>query len=165
MASFSSIFQKYRFQIILLAILSGIVLISVLLFFVMGNRRERVFYRFPVNSFNGYEAEMHYLPSKKNPEQAINGFVSEFLLGPVALELAPAFPEGTRLRSLMLRGGVLYIDFSREIIDLTGSFPLSLAETLALTEKNIRANYIGINKIVFTIEGCVPGAYPFEVSP
>ncbi|MDR1444540.1 MAG: GerMN domain-containing protein [Treponema sp.] len=39
-------------------------------------------------------------------------YVEEFLLGPVSPDLAPPFPRETRLKSLLYRGGVAYVDLS-----------------------------------------------------
>jgi hypothetical protein len=39
-------------------------------------------------------------------------YVEEFLLGPVTPDLAPLFPRETRLKSLLYRGDVAYVDLS-----------------------------------------------------
>jgi hypothetical protein len=45
-------------------------------------------------------------------EGDISWYVEEFLLGPESPDLAPPFPRETRLRSLLYRDGVVYVDLT-----------------------------------------------------
>jgi hypothetical protein len=45
-------------------------------------------------------------------EADMTRYVEEFLLGPESPDLAPLFPRETRLRSLLYREGVVYVDLS-----------------------------------------------------
>ncbi|MDR0641993.1 MAG: GerMN domain-containing protein [Treponema sp.] len=47
-----------------------------------------------------------------NQETDMTRYVEEFLLGPGSPDLAPLFPRETRLRSLLYREGVIYVDLS-----------------------------------------------------
>ncbi|MDR3173097.1 MAG: GerMN domain-containing protein [Treponema sp.] len=47
-----------------------------------------------------------------NREDDMTWYVAEFLLGPELPDLAPLFPRETRLRSLLYREGVVYVDLS-----------------------------------------------------
>jgi len=45
-------------------------------------------------------------------EGDITRYTEEMLLGPVAPDLLPLFPRETRLKSLLYRNGVVFVDFS-----------------------------------------------------
>jgi hypothetical protein len=56
--------------------------------------------------------EDRMLKRSGNRETDIARYVEEVLLGPVSPDLAPLFPLETRLRSLLYRDGVVYVDLS-----------------------------------------------------
>ena len=75
---------------------------------------------------------------KRSPSREVNvtRYVEEALLGPVAPDLLPLFPRDTKLRSLLFRNGVVYIDFSMD----AALPPEEGGETL----NNFRTLYSGI---------------------
>jgi len=75
---------------------------------------------------------------KRSPSREVNitRYVEEALLGPVSPDLLPLFPRETRLRSLLLRDGVVYVDFSAD----AALPPEEGGETL----NNFRTLYSGI---------------------
>jgi hypothetical protein len=161
MIDFKLISERYRPQAILSAALLFFFLVSLTLFLFFGGKRDRRYFYFPDNKYLAMDAEMHYVPAGKSREKDMKIFLSELVLGPVDIALAPLFPEGTRIRTLVFRDGVLYVDFTRQILDFQDKIPLTLPEILTATEKNINSNFMGIKKIIFTIEGREPGSAPF----
>jgi hypothetical protein len=93
--------------------LALLVLISL---FALGNfvvlglvRRTFVFYSVADRSII---VEDRMLKRSGDRETDIARYVEEVLLGPVTPDLAPLFPLETRLRSLLYRDGVVYVDLS-----------------------------------------------------
>jgi hypothetical protein len=73
-------------------------------------------------------------------------YVEEVLLGPVSPDLVPLFPRETRLRSLLYRDGLVYVDLSDAAV-----FPPPEQRALASGDKaglreNFRTLYRGIRR-------------------
>ena len=72
-------------------------------------RRTFVFYTID----NGVlVVEDRMLKRSSSRETNLTRYIEEALLGPVSPVLLPLFPRDTKLRSLLFRNGVAYIDFS-----------------------------------------------------
>jgi len=79
-------------------------------FLILGlARRTFVFY---TSSNGAIVVEDRMLKRSKTREEDITRYTEETLLGPVAPDLLPLFPRETRLKSLLYRNGVVFIDFS-----------------------------------------------------
>jgi hypothetical protein len=72
-------------------------------------RRTFVFY-----SINDGMVTVEDRMLKRSPSRELDivRYVEEVLLGPISPDLAPLFPQETRLRSLLYRDGVVYADLS-----------------------------------------------------
>jgi len=82
--------------------------------------------------------------------------IDELLLGPETLHLDKIAPRGTKLKSLILRRGILYADFSDTIFLGEKVSELSFDEILQTMRKTILFNFKGIKSIIITIEGQIP---------
>ena len=81
-------------------------------FFYLGlARRTFVFYTI---SDGVIVVEDRMLRHSTSQEGDIIRYTEETLLGPVAPDLLPLFPRETRLKSLLYRNGVVYVDFTEE---------------------------------------------------
>jgi hypothetical protein len=110
----SGFFSVFRFLAVKssrrLAILVLIGLFALGNFVVLGLvRRTFVFYSVADRSII---VEDRMLNRSGDRETDIARYVEEVLLGPVTPDLAPLFPLETRLRSLLYRDGVVYVDLS-----------------------------------------------------
>jgi hypothetical protein len=127
-------------------------LISALAFFFLPFPRTRYYLEFPDATTNKMRGEVRYTPFHLNREKAAEALCREILVGPENLKSKPLFLNDTRIRSVMLRGGVLYLDLSGDMLledPPEGSFRNSLARVGKLIKKNM----IGIRKVVLTVEG------------
>jgi hypothetical protein len=79
-------------------------------FFILGLAR-RTFVFYSIDSLRPV-VEDRMVPRSESREIDIRRYVEETLLGPVTLDLAPLFPRGVRLESLLYRDGVVYADLS-----------------------------------------------------
>jgi hypothetical protein len=103
-------------------------------FFVLGlARRTFVFY----NVNDGLiVVEDRMLKRTKSREDDIIRYTEETLLGSAAPDLLPLFPRETRLKSLLYRNGVVFVDFSTD----ASLPPIEGGRTL----DNFRTFYAGI---------------------
>ena len=112
-------------------------------------RRTYVFY-----SILGAEpiVETRMLPKIQGMELSIQRYVSEALLGPMNANSAPLFPRGTRLNTLMLRDGIVYVDLSE-----SAALPLPEGRDVFLSlltlNQGIRRNFPSVRDVRLFIGG------------
>ena len=106
---------KTGFLLACLIILPLVVLIE---FFVLGLARKTfVFYAIDDGAVSVEERALRISrgsPRSQSRELDITRYVEEALLGPVSPNSLPLFPRETRLRSLLYRNGVVYVDLSED---------------------------------------------------
>jgi hypothetical protein len=103
-------------------------------FFILGlARRTFVFYTIKEGVIS---VEDRMLKHSKSREGDIIRYTEEMLLGPVSPDLLPLFPRETRLKSLLYRNGVVFVDFSAD----AAMPPVEGGRTL----DNFRTFYAGI---------------------
>ena len=128
------------------------VLVSALSFFFLPYPRTRYYLEFPDALTHTLRGEVRYAPFHANLEKAAETLCREILVGPENLKSKPLFSKDTKIRSVMLRGGVLFLDLSADLAledPLEGSYRESLAETVKLIKKNM----ISVRKVVLTVDG------------
>ncbi|MDR1930344.1 MAG: GerMN domain-containing protein [Treponema sp.] len=96
--------------------------------------------------------EDRMLPRAPSPEQDMERYVGEALLGPVSLDLAPLFTKGTRLRSLLYRDRVIYADLSESaVLPIPGN--RDVLQCLEVLERGIRRNFPQAAGVKLFIDG------------
>jgi hypothetical protein len=110
----------------------------------------------------GLRGEKREMPRRFNAEDKAELFASELLLGPESLDLRPAFAQGTKVESVLLRKGRLYVGLSAEAA-LTGSDggdPTAVRKAVeqgkAALERTLRVALPGIKRITLAIGGREP---------
>ncbi len=143
-------------------ILIGLLIISLALFlFVPGRQVRRVLF-FTNTVDTGLSGEIRYLPSHSPRETSIRMVLDELLLGPVDIEHERLLPEDTRIRSFLYRDGIVYIDFSHDIIDPSAA--LDIRELLEGVERTVTFNFPSVRDVVITIRGQVPFTPYYEAT-
>lgn len=141
-------------SIIAAAGLVFVLALSLILFFVQSYPRVgRVFFFPRVGSGAPMVGERHLVPRHRAGEKNVEEYVGEWLLGPLDLDNSRLFPQGTRLRSVLLRGETLYLDFSLELLLKQETVSLPFREILAETAGGIGFNFPWVKNFVFFIEG------------
>lgn len=139
--------DKTRRSLFLLGILSFAACAD---FFISGLvRRTFVFYSVNTENMTVEDRMLRRSPSR---EQSVTRYIEETLLGPVSPDVLPLFPGGTSLRSLLLREGVVYADFSEEaaLPPVEGGKVLTNLQTL---NAGIRRNFSFVKDARFFIMG------------
>ncbi len=145
-----------RITIILLGVLALSLIISLLLFLLHGTDMHKQVLFFPEYRTSECAGEERLLPTKPTTEKEIELLVKEILLGPFNVNYVPVLPKATSIRSIMLRGGELYIDFSVDVIFQESDSRLSFEESVNCVKKSITFNYPHIDRIVVTVNGEQP---------
>ena len=90
---------------------------------------------------------------REDVEEKLTIFLEELLLGPVSLELTKTVTKGTRINNVAVVEKIVYVDFSRQVLDTEKELPISYDEAFNNVRYNIEFNFSRIEKVVFTIEG------------
>jgi hypothetical protein len=153
--------SKIRRRLFILIVLCIVALVE---FIALGiARRTYVFYTIDsgvLGSGGSLVVEDRML--KRSPSREINltRYVEEALLGPVAPDLLPMFPRETKLRSLLYRSGVVYIDFSIDAALPPEEGGESLSNFRTLYEGILR-NFTYVRDVRFFIAGNAAFAHEF----
>jgi hypothetical protein len=134
-------------RLLLIAVISIAALAE---FFFLGlARRTFVFYTIDDGVI---VVEDRMLKHSNSREGDIIRYTEETLLGPVAPDLLPLFPGETKLKSLLYRNGVVYVDFTEE----AAMPPEEGGKTLANFKTfyaGILRNFSYVKDVRFFIEG------------
>jgi hypothetical protein len=96
--------------------------------------------------------EERMLPLPQDQEKKIGFYVTEALLGPASQGTLSLFPRDTRLESLLLRDGVVYLDLSE-----TAALPVEdggdCFQSLSTLDKGIIRNFNFVKEVRLFIAG------------
>lgn len=138
--------------------------VSLLLWHLSAERRERRVYPFPNRYKPGIGVEERLLPPRPDRREEIELYVKEYLLGPAQNRLYGILPLGTRLKSLFLADGVVYLDLDHRSVRADLESRIGLKGALELLAQGLKRNFPEIQDVVITIEGRQPG-FPSEDGP
>ncbi|MDR2965267.1 MAG: GerMN domain-containing protein [Treponema sp.] len=127
-----------------------LVLVAIIDFLSLGlARRTFVFYTIKEGVIRVEDRMIKHSGSREND---IIRYTEEALLGPAAQDLMPLFPRETRLKSLLFRGGIVYVDFTSDAAmpPTEGGMTKDNFRTLY---KGILRNFSYVKDVRFFIEG------------
>ena len=147
-----------------LILLVVLVLAALVEFFTLGlARRTFVFYALDSGDIRVEERNLRVSDrNSRAPERSITHssarelditrYVEEAILGSVLPDTLPLFPRDTKLRSLLYRNGVVYVDLSDDaaLPPLEGGEVFHNLETL---HSGIRRNFSSVKEVRFFISG------------
>ncbi len=129
---------------------------SLLFFFLFGNNKAGRVLFFTDEITGDITGEVRQISLRNSQEDNIEFLLKELILGPVKLSNTRVIPGKTRLKSVLLRNGTLYIDFSRDIIFIENDVSLNFTKILDVIQRTIRFNFPEINEITILVDGEVP---------
>ncbi len=112
---------------------------------------KRYVFRFESVDQGRTAIESRFLPAKDGDEK-IALYVDELLLGARTERSRPIFSPGTKARMCFLRGKVLYVDLSSDLLYQDGNAG-DIMESIALFKRNICKNFPSVNEVELFIEG------------
>ena len=144
--------SQRRIRLLVIGIL---VLVALIDFFSLGLAR-RTFGFYNVDNGLIYVEDRMLKHSRftgtKSREEDIIRYTEETLLGPVSPGLLPLFPRGTKLKTLMFRDGVVYIDFTE-----SGALPPmeggNTQDNFRIFHDSLLRNFSYVKDVRFFIEG------------
>jgi hypothetical protein len=130
--------------------------LSLTLYFVGKPWHPRVLF-FPETSTGKLVGERRFLPPRSGLTPQIELYVQELLLGPSNPLLTRIVPREVRLRSAIARDGTVYVNLSREIIELQPGAPLSFDQSLQAIANGVLYNFPRVRGLYLLVEGQIPG--------
>jgi spore germination protein GerM len=97
--------------------------------------------------------EDRMIAASETKEEALTRYVDEVLLGPVDIDTAPLFYEGSRLESLFYRNDNVYINLSETAVLAPSSINQSVMENLSTFVSGIKRNFAYIDNVILFIDG------------
>jgi spore germination protein GerM len=153
---FELLADKTKRGIFLITLISVIALTE---FLIMGLAR-RTFVFYTVDNGEVF-VEDRMLKRSRSREVNITRYAEETLLGPVSPDLLPLFPYGTKLKSLLYRDGVVYVDLSADaaLAPVEGG---SIYNNFRTFYNGVLRNFSTVKDVRFFIEGSTAFAGEFQ---
>jgi hypothetical protein len=108
---------------------------------------------YPDNSGKEFSAEKRAIPHKNSRDARIRVFLEELFLGPVTFEFSRTVPHHTCINHVVVDGKTAYIGLDSGILKTDKELVIPFSEALVNLGRNIKFNFPGLDKIVFTIDG------------
>ena len=144
-----------------IAIWSGILLLlffgSLIRYLTDAERMDFRIIFFPDESTQEWRGEERKVPHHSTPEEAVHALIKEIILGPAKLRLIRAMPKDTYVRSVLLRGETLYVDFSEHPAEPDSNTDISFEAMLEGVKKTVLYNFPSIEYVVVFIGGIKAG--------
>jgi len=150
---------RARNLIVWSSIFAGVLLLSLILYLARPGRTDGYVLFFPSEITGEWVGEARDIRHTRIKEEAVLALLKEFALGPVGLQLEPALPKGTGIRSVLLRKETVYLDFTAQLAVSYQSLSISFAEMLEGIEKTVLYNFPSIDTVVMYVEGSPVDAY------
>jgi len=131
-------------------------LLSLALYLILADSKQEVVLFFPNDTNHQLTGEMRVVPRKATIEENLTELVNGLILGPETLRHDRALAKSTAIRSLLVRGSLVYLDFSPGILFPEGTTSTGFIESLDAVRKSIRFNFPEIKKIIITVNGELP---------
>ena len=133
-----------------------ILVFSLTLYFVTKPWYPRVLF-FPEDRTGRLVGERRFLPPRRGLTSQIELYVQELILGPTKPFLTRIVPREVRLRSVIARDGEVYVNLSREIIELQPDATLSFDQSLQAIANGVLYNFPRVRDLYLLVEGQIPG--------
>jgi len=134
-------------------VFAGALLLSVLLFLLLGNGKVSRVLFFPVGHGTRLAAEQRLLPRQHSLEGDVRDLVEGVLLGPMRHDLARVFPRGAAVRALVVHNRILYVDLAPSAALPDPEAPLRGAAAAEVLARSVRANFPRLREVVVFIDG------------
>ncbi len=119
--------------------------------------RERVVLYFPDSVSNDLVGEYRVLPRERGRADRMAQLVEEAILGPANIRSYNVFQRDTSLRSVFLMNRrSLVVDLDRQALARIPDRDLTVADSLGILRKIIRANFPGLRNIYILVDGQEP---------
>lgn len=140
-------------QTIHLLVLGGMLVLSVLIWFLNPSRVQRRIFFFPRHYVEGTGSEERSLPVQSSDAESVSLYVREYLLGPTLNKLFRILPLQTRVYTVFVADGIAYINLNAKAFERDYESRINFHRGIELMKKGALYNFSGLKDVVVTIEG------------
>ena len=133
-----------------------LLILSVTLFLVTKPWYPRVLF-FPEQTSGKLVGERRFLPPRRGLTSQVELYVQELILGPSDPLLTRIVPREVHLLSVIARDGEVYVNLSREILQIKPDAPLSFDQSLQAIANGVLFNFPTVRDLYLLVEGQIPG--------
>jgi hypothetical protein len=133
-----------------------VLVLSLLLFFLTGDRMITRVLFFPLGGVGTLVTEERYLPNHHNLEEDLRELVEGEIMGPVRHDATLLMPRDVTVRSLFVRNRILYLDLSAELVLAGPEYPLRGVDVFPALRRSISFNFPRVREAFITIDGQDP---------
>jgi hypothetical protein len=112
---------------------------------------------FPEPAYKGVTGEPRRIYRQESLEKNVLFLVREMVLGPMDIRHTNMFPRNTRIRSVFVRQGAAYLDFSPDIIFVGNEVKMSFDELISAIRQTVLFNFRQLSDVIITVDGQMPG--------
>ncbi len=131
--------------------------VSLILFLARPDRKDRIVLFFPSEATKEWIGEGRNIPHMRNTEESVYELLKEITLGPIQLRLGSTLPRNTRVRSVLLRGNTLYVDFSEQLAMTANASPTVFTDSLEAVRRSVLFNFPSIDRVLQFVRGYPTG--------
>ena len=124
-----------------------------IIFLARPGRTDQHILFFPSETTDEWIGEARNIHHTREIEESVKALLQELALGPITLRLEPALPKGTGVRSVLIREGTAYLDFTAHLAVPDSSFQISFSEMLEGIKKSVFYNFPSIKKVIVYVDG------------
>ncbi len=144
-------FRQKNFPLFLISLIIVWAFVFSFFWYIISNKTHRRTFIFPSADTGKYIVEQRNLV--RNPHQGdLQFFIEEMLLGSTVERTKLIFAPGTKLLSCFERNHVLYVNLSKELLQM-GDGVAEIKEGTELFKKNIKKNFSEVHSIEIYIDG------------
>ncbi len=118
---------------------------------------ERRLLFFPEHIQRTITGEVRPVVKRDSVEENVEILLHELVLGPMDIKHSRLVSQEARIKSVLIREGIAYVDFSYDILQTGEDVKIGYDEGLSAIKRAILYNFRGLKDVVFTIEGQIPG--------
>jgi len=133
--------------------LGFIFLLSLALYLLVPGTLTRTILQFPEEISHHVVSEVRSLPFNWDREHNVELLVREVLLGPARHDHLRLFSRDAGVRSVLVRGGTVYVDLSKGSFIPDPDAIYSPVISLDVLRHTITNNFTGVSQVVFSVEG------------
>ncbi len=133
-----------------------LIVLSLSFYFLSKPWSARVLF-FPEIATGRLVGERRFLPPRRGLTANVELYVQELILGPADPLLTRVVPRDVALQSVLSRQGKVYVNLSKEIVNLSPDAALSFDQAMQTIANGVLYNFPHVKRLYLLVEGQVPG--------
>jgi len=127
--------------------------VSMSLYLLVPGTLTRTVLQFPGEISHGLVREARSLPFNWDREHNVELLVREVLLGPARHDHLRLFSRDSEVRSVLVRGPIVYVDLTKESFNPDADVLYSPLKALDVLKATLMDNFTGVSQVMISVGG------------